>query len=250
MNIARWIQRFRENDHEEVLDWSAPVTLEELPRRELAKSLAIFQLGESGEGSTLFRYAEKVGATSGYEDYPVALRLFIEEEHRHARLLADMVKRLGGTLLTKQWSAGAFRRFRKLINIEFHLQIFLTAEIIAEAYYDLLRRFSRDPVIEQACGRILKDEVGHLGFHAAFFHSWMSDWSPITKQLWRWQCEVILQGIKWGVWFDHRRCFMSLGVSRRQFFTRVTKAERTFLRRTFPATFSGKWCSISTITKN
>ncbi len=244
MNIAHWIERFRENDHEELLDFSVPVDLAAPVREELGKSLAIFQLGESGEGSTLFRYAEKVGATSGYEDYPTALRLFIEEEHRHARLLAQMVERLGGTLITKQWSAGAFRRFRKLINIEFHLQMFLTAEIIAEAYYDLLRRHSGDPVITQACGRILKDEVGHLGFHAAFFHSWMSGWSQVTKRLWRLQCQGILQVIKWGVWFDHRRCLTSLGVTRNHFFDRVARAERSFLQRTFMRRLPRRRCPI------
>ena len=44
----------------------------------------------------------------------------------------------------------------------------LAAKIIAEAYYDLLRKHVSDPVIHQACTQILKDEVGHLGFHADF----------------------------------------------------------------------------------
>lgn len=56
----------------------------------------------------------------------------------------------------------------KLTNIEFHLQIFLTAEIIAEAYYNPLRRFSGDSVIEKSCARILKDKIRHLSFHAVF----------------------------------------------------------------------------------
>jgi hypothetical protein len=78
MNIEHWIERFRKNSDEEVLDWSTAVTLEPSIRESLAASLAIFQLGESGEGSTLFRYAEKVGATPGYERYPEALRLFLK----------------------------------------------------------------------------------------------------------------------------------------------------------------------------
>lgn len=66
MKIELWIERLRKNSDEEVLDWSAPVTLDPSIRHTLAASLAIFQLGESGEGSTLFRYAAKVGATPGY----------------------------------------------------------------------------------------------------------------------------------------------------------------------------------------
>ncbi|MDE0858849.1 MAG: ferritin-like domain-containing protein [Akkermansiaceae bacterium] len=244
MKIELWIERFRKNSDEEVLDWSAPVTLDPSIRHTLAASLAIFQLGESGEGSTLFRYAEKVGATPGYERYPEALRLFLNEEHRHARMLAGMVARLDGDLLSKQWSADLFRWGRKLINIEFHLQIFLTAEIIAEAYYDLLRRFSGDPVIEKSCARILKDEIGHLGFHAAFFNSWMASWSPWSRRIWRGQFTLILKVVKWGVWLDHRRCFKDLGVERVLFFDRITKAERTFTRRILNETLPSNWCSI------
>ncbi|MDA8975282.1 hypothetical protein N9F50_01715 [Akkermansiaceae bacterium] len=71
---------------------------------------------------------------------------------------------------------GTFPVIRKLINLEFQVQMLLTAEITAEAYYDLLSQHVADPVIHQACTRILKDEIGHLGFHADFFNAWTAKW--------------------------------------------------------------------------
>ncbi|MDA8975281.1 hypothetical protein N9224_01425 [Akkermansiaceae bacterium] len=65
-------------------------------RRDIVASIAIFHLGETGEGSTLFRYAERIGRHSGYESYPKILRKFINEEHRHARILAGLVERPQG----------------------------------------------------------------------------------------------------------------------------------------------------------
>ncbi|MGJ8697554.1 MAG: ferritin family protein [Verrucomicrobiaceae bacterium] len=231
MNVQRWIDRFQGNSGEEEIDWDAPVELGEREREALAGSLAIFQLGESGEGATLFRYAERVAKRPGFEDYPEGLRLFIEEEHRHARMLGKMVERLGGELISKQWSDGVFRKVRKLINLEFHVQMFMTAEIIAEAYYDLLRCSVEDFAIRKACARILSDEVGHLGFHASFFKAWLREKPGWVRRGWRVQFCAILEVTKWVVWIDHRRCFGALGVSRERYLERVGRARRSFLAR-------------------
>ncbi len=120
---------------------------------------------------------------------------------------------------------------RKLINLEFQVQILLTAELIAEAYYDLLRQKVEDPVVKQACRRILKDEVGHLAFHGAFFQSWMKESSSLWRVLWKVQFKLILFITRWVVWFDHRTCFAALGVTRSEFSHRVLRARRSFLRK-------------------
>jgi len=74
---------------------------------------------------------------------------------------------------------------RKLVNLEFELQALLTAELIAEAYYELLRRSVDEQPIQQACARIVKDEIGHTGFHAAFFGYRQRNWSWVTRRAWK-----------------------------------------------------------------
>lgn len=91
----------------------------------------------------------------------------------------------------------------KLINLEFQVQMLLTAEIIAEAYYDFLRQHVADPVIHQAYTRILKDEIRHLGFHADFFNAWTAKWPESWRILWRGQFRAISAVTQWVVWRDH-----------------------------------------------
>lgn len=132
MDIRNWIRYFESNRgsyHEP--DWSASRELPEGRQLELLRrSLATFQLGETGEGRTLQRYAHKIAAEGRFQDYDQALRLFVEEEKYHAQLLAQTMGYLGGDLIEKQWTNSLFRRLRRLINLEFEIQIFVTAEII------------------------------------------------------------------------------------------------------------------------
>ena len=173
-------------------------------RAPLADSLAIFQLGESGEGSTQRRFAQRVADDPRLEGYHEDLSTFLEEENRHASILKGLVERLDGSLLEQQWAHGVFRKLRRLINLEFELQILMTAEFIAEAYYAILRDRAEDPVIAQAYERILRDAVKHLRFHGDFFATRQQTWHPLTRLLWGCQCQPIFMTTAYVVWFDHR----------------------------------------------
>lgn len=97
MNWSTWKQHFENNVHRPLPEVAVPA-LEETQHRALLHSLAKFQLGESGEG----RIAHEIDRTelSGIDDdYRAALKRFIQEEGRHARILGTMVAALGGRVL-------------------------------------------------------------------------------------------------------------------------------------------------------
>ncbi|NNE92518.1 MAG: ferritin-like domain-containing protein, partial [Verrucomicrobiales bacterium] len=220
MNAKRWITHFEENRHAwEEPDWTAETALAGDWRRHLlAKSLATFQLGESGGGTRLKRFVKQSGVT---EDYQMAVDLFVAEEQRHADILEKAVGYLGGQLKQKHWMNSIFRKFRVLAGLRFNLQILLTAELIAEAYYGLLARHVSDPVIGSTCRKIVRDEVKHIGFHEEFFRMNQRRWLPISSGLWALQFQAIFLVVERFVWLDHGRCLRAFSVSRRQFFEKT-----------------------------
>jgi len=66
----------------------------------LARSLAIFQLGESG-GGTIVKQALHNKLPGVDEFYAASMALFVEEEHRHANILAMCVRLLNGTVIRR-----------------------------------------------------------------------------------------------------------------------------------------------------
>src|SRR5690349_5606161 len=92
--------------------------------------------------------------------------MFVEEEHRHAALLGQFLDRADIPRLTRQWSAGIFRKLRHLAGLELAICVLLTAELIAMIYYSALRRATRSVVLQRVCQQILRDEVMHLKFQS------------------------------------------------------------------------------------
>lgn len=221
MNPARWITHFANHpSREPALDWAQPCALPEgAPRRLLAESLAIFQLGETGDGSTLKRWAAQAEARGDVPPgYAEAAAAFIAEENRHSALLAKMVRHLGGTLKEKQWSAWAFNRARKLLPaLEFELQVLLTAELIARAYYGLLSQRLEEPLMQRACAALTRDEVGHIAFHIDLFRHRFKGWLPLSMALWAAQFQALFLIAEAIVWWDHGAALKACGISQQEF---------------------------------
>lgn len=104
----------------------------ELPAS-LAQSLAIFQLGESG-GGTIVKQALHNNLQGVDEYYAAAMALFVEEEHRHANILAMCVRLLNGTVIRSNWTARLFVFGRRLIGLRLKVIVFLAAEAVGICY--------------------------------------------------------------------------------------------------------------------
>lgn len=139
-------------------------------RTEIARSLAKFQLGEAGEGR-IAHEIDGVHLPTLDADYRRALKLFVAEEGRHARLLGLAVKHLGGRLLARTWTERLFVFGRRLLGVRLKLIVLLAAEILGLTFYGLVVRVLPRGSLRTLLRQICRDELFHLRFHADFLGS-------------------------------------------------------------------------------
>jgi hypothetical protein len=224
-----WLDHFQRNRlRRPDPDWHRPTPFPPPVATALARSLAHFQLGESGEGTTLLAEARRTWPDD--PDYIAALALFVAEEQEHARLLERLVARLGGTLVTKHWTHRCFRTLRRALGVTFEIQTLVMAEIVGAAYYRLLRS-TGDTVLRQVCELMLRDEAPHLRFHADRVVVTQLRWRPVRRALWTAQFRLLFRAVVLAAWLDHRPALRALGVSRRLFTTEARAEARMWLRR-------------------
>jgi hypothetical protein len=228
MNTHQWLEHFQQNAiNRNDPQWDVPSPLCRQSRQLLARSLSHFQLGESGEGGFLLRQAREQ-----FPDdivYPQALALFVAEEKEHARLLANLVERFGGTLIRRHWTHSLFRLARRALGVRFEIQVLVIAELVGTAYYRLLHRRSRDPVLEEVCALVLRDEASHVAFHADWLGEFQKRLLPLERAVWAAQFQVLFTIAAQVAWLDHRAALVSFGARRAEFFREARRECIQFL---------------------
>jgi hypothetical protein len=191
--------------------------LTEFQRRCLGRSLAIFQVGEAGEG----RIARQIRSYKGARittDYCVALGLFVAEEAHHARVLEALLDALGTNKLTTAWSDVVFTALRRLMGIRFKLLVLMAAEVVGLSFYEVVAGNLEPGPFPSALEQICEDEEDHLLFHADFFQSQLI--SALERVVFRLLWPVISLLALEVACFDHRHTFMALNVDHKAFMDR------------------------------
>jgi hypothetical protein len=179
----------------------------------LARSLARFQVGESGEG----RIAHEIDRATlpGVDaDYRAALKRFVAEEGRHARILAGLVQALGGQLLARTWTERLFVHGRRLLGVRAKLLVLLAAEVVGIAFYGALARGLPQGALRRALEELCADEEAHLRFHCDFFRLQARTRAARLLFLAAWWPLVLAAGCV--VLLDHRPTLRVLGLSPRR----------------------------------
>lgn len=223
MDIDHWLRHFRRNRrHRPAPDWHLPVVERPMRLPALTRSLARFQLGETGGGRRLQRKAAR-GLDARHRE---VLGLFVEEEREHARLLGLLVHRFDGTLIERHWSSAVFRIVRRALHFDWEIQVLLSAEIVGSAFYIGLAERSPDPVLHQVCRLILRDEARHLEFHRSYFCARYARRAAWRRRLWTAQFRLVAFAIGLAAWFDHRECLRAYGIDRASFQALVRRFAR------------------------
>ena len=204
----------------------------------LSESLAIFQLGESG-GGTIARQALNCRLKQTDEYFAAAMLLFVEEEHRHANILAMCVRLLGGKLIRENWTARLFVFARRLIGLRLKVVVLLAAEVVGICYYHLIAVQLPEGRLKKQLLEIVEDERAHLYFHCDFLRSQ-------TPKRWQkrafvlvWRLVMVAAAIV--VAIDHRKAIRDLNIGLKKVLLRwksystlaevLVVAERTESRR-------------------
>ena len=169
VNRREWLIFFERRSERRLPDPEPSEEYAELPES-LTRSLAIFQLGESG-GGTIIEQARQSNIESIDEDYADAMQLFVREENRHADILAICVRMLGGTLIQENWTAKLFVGSRRLIGLRLKVLVLLAAEVVGLCYYHLLAARLPEGQIKSLLAQLVNDERAHLQFHCTFLRS-------------------------------------------------------------------------------
>jgi len=185
----------------------APLHVDDALRAPLARSLARFQLGESGDGEHLLSAAERLGDGDRVE----LLRAFLAEEQDHARWLGRAVDALGGRRLTRHWSASAFRVVRRLGGVDLELMVLMVAELLGATYYRALARHVDDPQLRALLGQIARDEGVHIALHVDWQRRYLHVMGPLRRALFRCGFHAFYRAVSVLVLLDHRAVLRRCG---------------------------------------
>ncbi len=181
------------------------------------RSLAVFQLGESG-GGTVVAQVRRSSFGQAHPAYARSMELFVREEHRHAEILAMCVHALGGELIHSNWTDRLFVMTRRAMGVRLKVLVLLAAEVVGLSYYRLIAQSLPPSQLRGLLEELCADEQAHLQFHCDFFraqtpgmvrrHVFSAMWYSVTG--------LALVA----VYIDHRRALSDMGIPRRELYAR------------------------------
>lgn len=228
---SRWLAYFHDNLKARcTIQFAAKLKISDELRVPLTRSLQRFQIGETGEGKHLRKFARTLNDPA----YEACIDLFIKEEQFHARVLAQIIAGMDGELLSWHWTDVAFIALRRLMGLKTELLILLIAEIVGKCFYRSLADKLEDGLLSDAFALIVLDELGHLEFHCSFLQAQLETLPPLVKRAVYWGWTIIFFSACFVFVIDHRKTLSALGVDRAHFIADCSTTFERCARRVLP----------------
>lgn len=217
---AKWLSYFLENKRTRPIFALPPdIELEDAIKTPLIRSLQRFQIGETGDGKHLRKFASRANDA----DYCLCVDLFVREEQSHGQLLGEVVLALGGTLLSWHWTDVAFILLRRLLGLKTEILILQIAEIIGKCFYKCVADKIENDTLKEVFSVIVLDEIAHMHFHSEFLAKQLGSLPWIGRALVHYGWSVIFNTACLVFVLDHKLSLEALEVSQSEFISRCSK---------------------------
>lgn len=215
MDSAAWLAWFRANRSRKTPE--IPARIDDLPawmRAPLVASLQRFQIGETGEGTVATQLAASSDPAID-ETVVECVRLWIREEGRHARELADLLRALDAEPLRRDVSQWLFKTARRALGVRTKLATIFVAEVVGLVFYGLVRDRVPSRAIRDLAGALHDDERAHLDFLVALLRTMIATRASWARPMIAAQLAVTtaaaLLGAVVTLSIDQRACLAVLG---------------------------------------
>src|SRR5882757_7495517 len=211
-NLKVWLNHFEyHSEHPRRLPEGIPNVLTVTERQLIAPSIATFQLGEQSSGGSLLRAAYQFAQQHAAAEVARITELLIREEQQHALLLKGFMAEHGIPTRQHHWTDRAFRRIRKLAELEFSLGVLLTAELIGNVYYRALETATECQRLRLLCRMMVADELAHIGFESDLLLSIRAGKAAPVRFALDLAHRTFLAGTALVVWTSHRAVLRKAG---------------------------------------
>lgn len=215
-----WRDYFEENRKlRPTLKLPYEIVLDEVVHEPLLRSLQRFQLGETGDGHHLRKFAKRIGD----RDYIQSIDLFVREEQHHAQILGQVILAMNGTLLNWHWSDIAFVILRRVLHLKTELLILLIAEVIGKCFYKCVADKINNENLEEVFSLIVLDEILHIEFHTEFLADNLKSYPWAVRHTVHYVWCLVFYTACFAFVSDHKSALAALNVSTGEFIETCSK---------------------------
>lgn len=209
---GQWILHFRESEKQQRVNWSLDPEISEKEISIILRSLQAWQLGETSDGSHLFKAAAKYTARINDPAYMEALSLFIKEEQKHGNNLGTYLDRIGKPRIKRDLGDTLFRKVRHFnTNMEIWTLTVIIVESTAQIFYQSMKDATRCKLLRQICTDILIDEAHHIDFQTERFSVIFKSKTPFRRAVIQRLYYLFFFSTAVVVWVVNRKLFRAGG---------------------------------------
>jgi hypothetical protein len=211
-DLEIWLNHFEyHSQHPRCVPAGLSDVLKDEERRLIARSMAVFQLCEQPEGTSLLRSARRFAEKHDAAQLTRITELFVNEQQRHATLLRIFMEDHGIPCRQTALTDFVFCCLRRIGRYEMRLHVLLAAELIANVYYRALESVTGCQRLKVLCRTLVADELAHIGLESQLLLTLRSRRPALVRAGARWFHQGFFKCAGGAVYLSHRKVLRAAG---------------------------------------